>query len=115
MRFCKSLARFYPMRVNESGGASRLKNPERISFIDKTPHPNAVKLFVNWLLSREGQIEFQKRDGSDSFRIDIPKQNVSRENRRIEGADYFEGDDPKFSDRRPADKLLNEIFVQTGK
>ncbi len=86
-----------------------------ISFIDKAPHPNAAKLFVNWLLSREGQIEFQKRDGSDSFRIDIPKQNVSRENRRIEGADYFEGDDPRFSDRRPADKLLNEIFLKTGK
>jgi len=31
---------------------------------------------------------------------------VSRENRRIEGADYFEGGDPRFSDRRPADKLL---------
>jgi iron(III) transport system substrate-binding protein len=86
-----------------------------VSFIDKAPHPNAAKLFVNWLLSREGQIEFQKRDGSDSFRIDIPKHNVSPENRRIEGRDYFEGDDPRFSDRRPADKLLNEIFVNTGK
>jgi len=30
----------------------------------------------------------------------------------IEGADYFESDEPKFSDRRPADKLLNEIFHQ---
>jgi len=86
-----------------------------ISFLDKAPHPNAAKLFVNWLLSREGQIEFQKRDGSDSFRIDIPKHMVSRENRRIEGADYFEGDDPRLSDRRPADKLLNEIFGKTGK
>ncbi|HEY3166876.1 MAG TPA: hypothetical protein VGK57_06585 [Candidatus Binatia bacterium] len=86
-----------------------------ISFIDKAPHPNAAKLFVNWLLSREGQIEFQKRDGSDSFRIDIPKHNVSPENRRIESMDYFEGDDPRFSDRRPADKLLNEIFVKIGK
>jgi hypothetical protein len=70
---------------------------------------------VNWLLSREGQIEFQKRDGSDSFRIDIPKQSVFPENRRIDGADYLEGDDPKFSDRRPADKLLNEILGKTGK
>ena len=33
----------------------------------------------------------------------------------IEGADYFEGDDPRFSNRRPADKLLNEIFTKTGK
>jgi ABC-type Fe3+ transport system substrate-binding protein len=81
-----------------------------ISFIDNAPHPNTAKLFVNWLLSREGQIEFQKRDGADSLRIDIPKQNVLPENRRREGVDYFDGDDPKFSDRRPADKLLNEIF-----
>jgi iron(III) transport system substrate-binding protein len=83
-----------------------------ISFIDKAPHPNAAKLFVNWLLSREGQSEFQKRDGSDSLRTDIPKQNVLPENRRLDGVDYFDGDDPKFSDRRPADKLLNEIFAK---
>ena len=86
-----------------------------ISFIDRAPHSNAAKVFVNWLLSREGQSEFQKRDGSDSFRIDIPKHNVYPENRRIDGADYLEGDDPKFSDRRPADKLLNEILGKTGK
>lgn len=81
-----------------------------ISLIDRAPHPNAAKLFVNWLLSREGQIEFQKRSGADPLRIDIPKQNVLPENRRLDGVDYFDGDDPKFSDRRPADKLLNEIF-----
>jgi iron(III) transport system substrate-binding protein len=86
-----------------------------ISFIDKAPHPNAAKLFVNWLLSREGQSEFQKRDGADSLRIDIPKQNVLPENRRLDGVDYFDGDDAKFSDRRPADKLLNEILGKPGK
>lgn len=84
-----------------------------ISLIDKAPHPNAAKLFVNWLLSREGQLEFQRRNGSDSLRVDIPKQNVLPENRRLDGVDYFDGDDPKFSDRRPADKLLNEIFSKT--
>ncbi|HEY3303627.1 MAG TPA: extracellular solute-binding protein [Candidatus Binatia bacterium] len=81
-----------------------------ISFIDNAPHPNAAKLFVNWLLSREGQMEFQRRDGADSLRTDIPKQNVLPENRRLDGVDYFDGDEVKFSDRRPADKLLNEIL-----
>jgi hypothetical protein len=52
----------------------------------------------------------QKTDGSDSLRIDIPKDSVLAENRRQAGADYLDGDDPKFSDRRPADKLLNEIL-----
>ena len=86
-----------------------------ISLIDKAPHPNAAKLFVNWLLSREGQSEFQRRNGSDSLRTDIPKQNVLAENHRLDGVDYFDGDDPKFSDRRPADKLLNEIFSKAPK
>jgi iron(III) transport system substrate-binding protein len=86
-----------------------------ISLIDKAPHPNAAKLFVNWLLSREGQLEFQRRNGSDSLRIDIPKQNVLADNRRLDGVDYFDGDDAKYSDRRPADKLLNEIFSKAPK
>jgi ABC-type Fe3+ transport system substrate-binding protein len=50
-----------------------------ISFIDRAPHPNAAKVFVNWLLSREGQINFQARDGSDSLRIDIPKNDVLKQ------------------------------------
>jgi hypothetical protein len=37
------------------------------------------------------------------------------ENRRRDGVEYFNGDDPKFSDRRPADKLLNEILGKAGK
>ena len=86
-----------------------------ISFIDGAPHPSAAKVFVNWLLSREGQIHFQARDGSDSLRIDIPKQDVLQQNRRLDGVEYFDGDDPKFSDRRPADKLLNETFGKAPK
>jgi len=85
-----------------------------LSFIDKAPHPSAAKVCVNWLLSREGQSEFQKRDGTDSLRTDILKHNVLPENRRVDGVDYFDGDDAKFSDRRPADKLLNEIFSKVG-
>ena len=86
-----------------------------ISLLQNMPHPNAAKVFVNWLLSREGQIAYQTRDGSDSLRIDIPKQDVLKENRRVDGVEYFDGDDPKFSDRRPADKLLNEILSKTPK
>ena len=58
----------------------------------------------------DGQILIQKGDGSDSLRIDIPKDNVLAGSRRQPGADYLDADDPKFFDRRPADKLLNEIL-----
>jgi iron(III) transport system substrate-binding protein len=100
---------------NLKEGGTMTSGGGTISLIDKAPHPNAAKLFVNRLLSREGQLEFQRRNGSDSLRIDIPKQNVLAENRRLDGVDYFDGDDPRFSDRRPADKLLNEIFSKALK
>jgi len=76
-------------------------------------------------LSSEGQIEFQKRDDSirrQTFELLNARSAAQFERLErlehsycIEGADYFEGDDPRFSDRRPADKLLNEIFTKTGK
>jgi iron(III) transport system substrate-binding protein len=81
-----------------------------ISFLNRAPHPNGAKVFVNWLLSRDAQALIQKANGGDSLRIDIAKEAVLPENRRQPGTDYLDGDDPKFSDRRPIEKLLNEIL-----
>jgi iron(III) transport system substrate-binding protein len=92
-----------------------------LSFMNQAPHPNAAKVFINWLLSRAGQAQVQKgrKDrpgtGSNSLRIDIPKDDVPEENLRTDGVEYFDGDDDRFSDRRPAEKLLNEIFGKPGK
>src|SRR5688572_16669655 len=45
--------------------------------MDKPAHPNAAKVFVNWLLSREGQAAIQRKEGTnDSLRIDISKEGV---------------------------------------
>jgi iron(III) transport system substrate-binding protein len=44
-----------------------------VSMIDRPPHPNAAKLYVNWLLSREGQTAFQEETKYASLRTDIPK------------------------------------------
>jgi ABC-type Fe3+ transport system substrate-binding protein len=45
----------------------------------RAPNPNAAKVFINWFLSREGQIALQKLgrpDAHNSRRIDIPKDDV---------------------------------------
>lgn len=92
-----------------------------LSLLQNAPHPAAAKVFVNWLLSREGQMQVQKgrkgrtRTGSNSLRVDIPKNDVPEESQRKDGVDYFDADDDKFSDRRPADKLFNEIFGRSSK
>jgi iron(III) transport system substrate-binding protein len=64
-----------------SGGAA---------LMNRAPNPNAAKLALNWLLSREGQIAYQRiftlgDEGPDSLRIDIPKDKIPRGNRRPEG------------------------------
>jgi ABC-type Fe3+ transport system substrate-binding protein len=40
------------------------------------PHPAAAKYFINWFLSREGQIFYQKLSGNYSLRNDIPRDGV---------------------------------------
>ncbi|MBI2016176.1 MAG: ABC transporter substrate-binding protein [Candidatus Rokubacteria bacterium] len=39
---------------------------------DKAPHPNAVKLFVNWLVSKEGASVWAPAQGFPSQRVDVP-------------------------------------------
>ena len=61
------------------------------------PHPNAQKLFANWLLSKAGQTIFQQVTGDQSLRTDIGTDGVDAENIRQEGKTYlmFERD-PDF-------------------
>jgi ABC-type Fe3+ transport system substrate-binding protein len=106
---------------NLKEGGTLTSSGGTLTVLNQAPHPNAAKVFINWLLSREGQIQIPKgpKDragtGSNSLRIDIAKDDVREENTRRDGVDYFDGDDDRFSDRRPADKLLNEILGKPGK
>ncbi len=47
-----------------------------ISLIKNAPHPNAAKFFVNWFLSREGQLVFSKESEVASFRKDVSQDHV---------------------------------------
>jgi iron(III) transport system substrate-binding protein len=42
-----------------------------VALMDKAPHPNAAIVYLNWLLSKEGQIEYVK-SGRNSRRLDVP-------------------------------------------
>ena len=88
----------------------------QVALMNRAPHPNAAKVFVNWLLSREGQTVFQKvmsqpGDSRDSRRIDVPKDHVPPSERRRDGMKYFDIDDLSTKDIRPITKLLDEILA----
>jgi iron(III) transport system substrate-binding protein len=43
-----------------------------LGFFNRAPHPNAARVYVNWLLSKEGQEGFAKVNGYISSRLDVP-------------------------------------------
>lgn len=46
-----------------------------VVMIAEPPHPNAAKVFLNWLLSRETQEAWSKSTGNNSLRTDVPPGN----------------------------------------
>jgi ABC-type Fe3+ transport system substrate-binding protein len=78
--------------------------------LDKAPHPNAARVALNWLLSREGQLAFQKYVIADSLRIDISKDEVPPGIRRSEGVKYVVADTPDRLDLKPILKVVNEVW-----
>lgn len=44
-----------------------------IALLRNVPHPNAAKVFINWLLSKDAQEDWAKRGFVNSRRLDVPK------------------------------------------
>jgi iron(III) transport system substrate-binding protein len=101
-------------------GAGIVSQSGQIALIKNAPHPNAAKVFINWLLSREGQIEVQRVlarvQPAESRRIDIPRDNVPVEVRRVGGVKYLDLDSrPQWMEMRPIYKAVNEALNHAGK
>ncbi len=50
--------------------------PGMVYVFDKAPHPNAVKLYVNWLLSKEGAQVWAPAHGYPSLRMDVDNSHI---------------------------------------
>ena len=101
-----------PDRLNE-GGSIGGGGSSVLAFVNRAPHPNAAKVFINWYLSRQGQTVWQnvmnkkEVEASDSMRVDISKDDVLPDGRRVEGRKYSV---VGFLDPDPVQKLLQEIL-----
>ncbi len=79
-----------------------------IFVFDKIPHPNAAKLFVNWILSKEGASIFSKAHGYATTRVDVSTDGVQPE--MIPRADdLFFGEESEMG-KLELMKLAREIF-----
>jgi iron(III) transport system substrate-binding protein len=109
---------FGPKAFKEGGGL--VQQFGTITLVNKAPHPNAARVFINWLLSRKGQIALQKtlvnsESPPDSLRTDIPKDDVPPLSRRVEGVNYLDTSKPGWQDMKPVLQIMNEALKAAGK
>ena len=104
-------------RMKEGAGLSA--GQAILTYVNQAPHPNAAKVFINWFLSRDGQLNFQKALGKadegspDSLRIDIPKDDVDPKSRRVDGVKYV--DTEQWQAMKSILALVDEALAQAGK
>ena len=82
-----------------------------VMVMNKSPHPNAAKIFLNWLLTKEGQTVFNKGMGYVSRRVDVSSDHVPSYWVPKDGVKYWPGyyeEDAKMSPEQV--KFLKSIF-----
>jgi iron(III) transport system substrate-binding protein len=69
----------------------------QIAMMSNAPHPNAAKVFVNWLASKEGSDVFNRAMGTVPTRNDIDESFLPPEIIPREGVKYFDTYDWEFT------------------
>ena len=100
-------------------GASIVPITGAIAIMDRAPHPNAARVFINWFLSRDGQVAYQKSRlvtgrAADSLRIDISKDEVPVSGRRRKTGKYMMSSTPGKIDMKPIRKVIQRALIEAG-
>jgi ABC-type Fe3+ transport system substrate-binding protein len=85
-----------------------------LSILNRPPHPNAAKVFANWLLSREGQTHYAKHflriDPVFSLREDVSPDPTVESYKPKPGDKFMAIYRPEFRDLDGAHKLIDEAL-----
>ena len=87
-----------------------------LCLINKAPHPNAARVFINWLLSKDGQLHWQRKTDNNSLRTDISKEMLT-DQRSVprEGVKYLNASLPQYEDVKPLLKIVEEALTKAGR
>jgi iron(III) transport system substrate-binding protein len=109
------LARFEPKAFKE--GLYMRATQGSLSILSQAPHPNAMKVFVNWLLSKDGQTHYQKHflriDPIFSLREDVPADPIFESYKPKPGDQFMPVYRPEFRDLEPAFKVIDEALKKS--
>ena len=103
------VASFTPAEGTYVTGASG-----NLAMVNRPPHPNAAKVFINWVLSREGQTAFSQAFGRQSLRLDVTTEGLDPVALRRPDGKYFMGsENEEFLSKQPEQMAVaKEIFAQ---
>jgi len=72
-------------------------SPWLLALMNKAPHPNAARVFVNWIVSKEGLEIYARAEGRVALRTDTDESFISVEERPKDGIKYFDTYDWQFT------------------
>ena len=78
------------------GGGYVTASNGTVSVVRNAPHQNAIKVYLNYLLSQEGQTAWSKASGVSSLRTDVPKDHIPEVLVPEEGVKYQENQLEKY-------------------
>jgi len=85
---------------------------ENLALLTNPPNKNARKVFVNWLLTKEGQTVYARATERQSIRLDAPTDHLAPDCVRQPGVQYFANDTEEFITWRGTEgnKQAKQIF-----
>lgn len=104
--------------LEEGGRLSANSSYVWLGMLDRAPHPNAAKLFVNWWLTQEGQTAYNTlsatTDLPPSLREDVPVGISDPLAQRVPGAEYdMSSLDTSLPDNRAeAIEFAQRVFLE---
>ena len=113
------VAEVSPYHFKEAPGIG--SNNGAIVLMNQQPHPNGARVFLNWYLSREGQIAFRNANNTiedettTSLREDLPLNVVPEAARRRKEVDYLEISRHDWMEWKPVGDLINAARQKSGK
>ncbi len=75
------------------------------------PHPNAAVVFINWLLTREGQTAFVKGYGNPSARLDVSTAGIDPVFLVRPGEKLFQSDEELLLAKDMLAKTVKDVFA----
>ena len=105
------VAELNPYQIEEKPGIGT--GSGALVLLNRYPHPNGARVFINWYLSLEGQIAFRQANTDElrvgSLREDLPQELLPTLAKRRKDREYLWINRPEWMDFTPIQSLLEEL------